>query len=165
MTSLFFARVVRRRPMLFVYMKLLRWSFFSIYCLLFSFDGSEFPHPNHGLKFLALDAKMVATEATFTMCECWKQNAFEILMVPSSKNYPNLKLLIEKFSRSCQSFLLIILLAKWVYILVFYNNIPIIPNQHHKKAKMIYKKLTTFRCVSMGFTLFSHLKRWFKHLH
>jgi hypothetical protein len=49
-----------------VYMELLRWSLFSISCLLFSFNGSEFLHPNHGLKFPALDAKMAATEATFT---------------------------------------------------------------------------------------------------
>jgi hypothetical protein len=49
-----------------VYMKLLWWSFFSISCLFLSFDG---------LKFHALDAKMVATKATFTTCSCWKQNA------------------------------------------------------------------------------------------
>jgi ATP-dependent DNA helicase PIF1 len=53
-----------------VYTKLLRSSFFSIYCLLFSRDGSKFPHPNHGLKFPTLDAKMATTEATFTTCSC-----------------------------------------------------------------------------------------------
>jgi len=41
----------------------------SLACF-FSFDGLGFSHPNHGLKFLALDAKMVAMEATFTMCGC-----------------------------------------------------------------------------------------------
>ncbi len=43
--------------------------FFYIYCLFFSLDGSKFPHPNHGLKFSTLDAKIVATEATFMMCD------------------------------------------------------------------------------------------------
>jgi len=55
-----------------VYTELLQWSFFSIYCLLFCLDGSKFPHPNHGLKFPALDAKMTATQAMFMMCGCWK---------------------------------------------------------------------------------------------
>jgi hypothetical protein len=55
-----------------VYTELLWWSFFLIYCLLFSFDGSEFPHPNHELKFLALDAKMVIMEAKFMTCGYWK---------------------------------------------------------------------------------------------
>jgi hypothetical protein len=27
------------------------------------------------LKFPTLDAKMATTEATFTTCSCWKQNA------------------------------------------------------------------------------------------
>jgi hypothetical protein len=35
----------------------------------------EFPRLNHGLKFLALDAKMVATEVMFTTCSCSKHNA------------------------------------------------------------------------------------------
>jgi hypothetical protein len=54
------------------YTELLRWFLFSIYCLLFFLDGSEFPHPNHGLKFLALDVKMAAMEITFMTCSCWK---------------------------------------------------------------------------------------------
>jgi hypothetical protein len=58
-----------------VYTKLLWWSFFSMYCLFFFLDGLEFPHPNHGLKFPALDAKMATTKAMFTTCGCWKQNA------------------------------------------------------------------------------------------
>jgi hypothetical protein len=36
--------------------------------MFFFLDGSKFPHPNHGLKFPALDAKMAAMEATFMMC-------------------------------------------------------------------------------------------------
>jgi hypothetical protein len=55
-----------------VYMELLRWFLFSIYCMLFFLDGSEFPHPNHELKFPALDAKMATTEVTFMTCGCWK---------------------------------------------------------------------------------------------
>jgi hypothetical protein len=31
--------------------------------------GSEFPHPNHGLKFPALDAKMATIEAKFMTCD------------------------------------------------------------------------------------------------
>ncbi len=54
-----------------VYTKLLQWSFFFI-SLLFCFDGSKFPHPNHGLKFPTLDAKMTATQAMFMTCGCWK---------------------------------------------------------------------------------------------
>jgi hypothetical protein len=38
--------------------------------------SSEFPHPNHRLKFITLDAKMATMEITFTTCDCWKQNAF-----------------------------------------------------------------------------------------
>jgi hypothetical protein len=55
-----------------VYIKLLQWSFFFIYCLLFCLDGSKFPHPYHGLKFPALDVKMIVTQALFMMCDCWK---------------------------------------------------------------------------------------------
>jgi hypothetical protein len=36
--------------------------------ILYLLLGSKFPHPNHRLKFLALDAKMAAMEATFTTC-------------------------------------------------------------------------------------------------
>jgi hypothetical protein len=32
--------------------------------------GTEFPHPNHGLKIHALDAKMAASKATFMMHNC-----------------------------------------------------------------------------------------------
>jgi len=32
--------------------------------------GMEFPHPNHRLKFLALDAKMAAMGTTFMTCGC-----------------------------------------------------------------------------------------------
>jgi hypothetical protein len=92
-----------------VYTELLQWSFFSIYRLFFCLDGSKFPHPNHGLKFPALDAKMIATQAMFMTCGCWKYNVFQILTIPSNKNCPNLKLLTKQFSRSFQSFLLIIL--------------------------------------------------------
>jgi hypothetical protein len=55
-----------------VYTKLLQWCLFSIYCMFFSLNESEFPHPNHELKF---PAKMAATKAAFTTCNCWKQNA------------------------------------------------------------------------------------------
>jgi len=40
-----------------VYMELLRWSLFSISCLLFSLDGSKFPHPNHGVEIPCIRCK------------------------------------------------------------------------------------------------------------
>jgi len=38
--------------------------------------GMEFPHPNQGLKFLALDAKMDAMEVMFMMCGCPFLNSY-----------------------------------------------------------------------------------------
>jgi hypothetical protein len=87
--------------------------FFFYLLPVFFLNGLEFPHPNHELKFPALDAKM-ATRKLHSQCVVVKNRMLPILTVPLNENCPNLKLLTKQLSKFYQSFLVIILLAKWV---------------------------------------------------
>jgi hypothetical protein len=73
---------------------------------------------SHGLPILALQMSILVTFWHSPRSEVARVGLRLLRNVPSNENYPNLKLLTKLFSRSCQSFLLIILLAKWVYLLV-----------------------------------------------